>query len=677
MTHLEARDANIRNLTGLEHATNLKDLRLDRNAISDISVLAGLTDLTGLGLDENSISDISALAGLTNLTNLLIGGNNISDISVLAELTDLRGLSLYNTNISDISAITELTDLTRLWVDWNNISNLSPLVANIGLGEGDAVYLRGNPLSYKSINIHIPALKSRGVTVEFNTRTVERLLKISGDNQQGTVGEELTDPFVVEVQDRNGAVFAEVPVTFAVTRGNGTLSITSTTTDANGRAESRFTPSLNTAITTVTVEGISASVTFTTIIDIEFLLSVPAGTNLIHVPLKVTAVDGAEQPIASIADLYAALGGAETVNFLITYDFHMQAWLSYFGESDRGGPADRVLTDETGIVAGMKTSVTVRLTGTPLGTDGTSTITLNSGVNLVGLPLNAESLVRVSDLFTLDGIRGNVGVIIVTEGGEFQLVGRAGDLGDIPLTGGQGFILTAQQAATVSISGSVWDTFIEIPAAPLVTRKAGTTPVLGLRGSVVDEEGAFNTLGFRVTVKNLSNGKTVTGMTRDEEVGYQLTVVDIESGDATTIGDTLEITAQSPNPFIGVEPVQYTVTAEDVRQSLIQLPELVAYEIPAENQLLANYPNPFNPETWIPYRLADDAFVTLTIYDLNGRVARTIDMGYQTTAVYESRDKAIYWDGRNEFGESVASGAYFYHLSAGNYSATRKMLIIK
>ena len=188
LIRLEARDANIRNLTGLEHATNLKDLRLDRNAISDISVLAGLTDLTGLGLDENSISDISTLAGLTNLTNLLIGGNNISDISVLAGLTNLRGLSLYNTNISDISAITELTDLTRLWFDWNNISDLSPLVANMGLGKGDEVYVQGNPLSYLSIHTHIPTLKNRGVKIEFDNRTPTPPLKISGDNQQEVPG---------------------------------------------------------------------------------------------------------------------------------------------------------------------------------------------------------------------------------------------------------------------------------------------------------------------------------------------------------------------------------------------------------------------------------------------------------------------------------------------------------
>ena len=126
-----------------------------------------------------------------------------------------------------------------------------------------------------------------------------------------------------------------------------------------------------------------------------------------------------------------------------------------------------------------------------------------------------------------------------------------------------------------------------------------------------------------------------------------------------------------------MKPLQYTVTAEDVKRGLIQLTELVAYEIPTETELLPNYPNPFNPETWIPYRLAEDAFVTLTIYDQTGQVVRTLDVGHQIASAYENRSKAIYWDGRNEFGEGVASGVYFYHLSAGDYSATRKMVILK
>ena len=420
---------------------------------------------------------------------------------------------------------------------------------------------------------------------------------------------------------------------------------------------------------------------------VEYVLSIPAGISLIHLPLKVTAVDGVPNAITSIGDLYDALGGAENVSFLVTHDPQAPAqeeWRSYLGASGKGTPADATLTDDKGIIVSMKTPTSIRLSGTPLGTGGTSTITLHPGLNVVGLPLNDSAINRVSDLLALDGIKDNVRVIILSDNGEFKTVGRAGDPGDIEVTGGGAFILRAEQAATVTISGEGWTNVSGTTAAPLVRNadlhsllQRDMTPVLVLRGAIVDEATRFKVEGFRVTVKNLSTDRAVTGMTRAEEGGYQLTVVEIETGRAAQIGDTLEITAQSPNPFIGVESLRYTITAEDVKRSLIQLPELVVYEIPAATELLRNYPNPFNPETWIPYRLAEDAFVTLTIYDGTGHIVRTLDVGHQIAAVYESRSKAIYWDGRNEVGESVASGVYFYHLSAGDYSAIRKMVILK
>ena len=112
-------------------------------------------------------------------------------------------------------------------------------------------------------------------------------------------------------------------------------------------------------------------------------------------------------------------------------------------------------------------------------------------------------------------------------------------------------------------------------------------------------------------------------------------------------------------------------------QAIALLESVLAEMRPEKTVLLANYPNPFNPETWIPYHLAKDTFVVLTIYDGSGRVVRTLEVGHQTAAVYESRSKAVYWDGRNGLGEQVASGLYFYALTAGDYSATRKMLILK
>ena len=631
LTHLEAQKSNISNLTGLAFATNLRELRLhdnhitdisallnlthleglwlDNNAVSDISAVANLTNLTKLHLWKNSVSDLSPLAGLTKLTGLYLGGSSASDLSPLVGLTNLESLFLDGNGISDLSPLTGLTKLTRLALSnnsvsdlsplagltslkWmrlagNNITDLSPLVANTGLGEGDEVKVDGNPLSYTSINTHIPALRSRGVEVHANN---------------------LKPP------------------------------------------------------------------------TLEYLLSVSAGLNLIHVPLKVTAVNGVAKTLTSISDLYDALGGTDAVNVLITYEPSTQEWLSYFGVLDRGTANDKALTDQIGIIAGMKAPTPVRLTGKPLGNNGSSTIGLNQGLNLVGLPLRDSRTNRVSDLLSLDGIRGNVPGVLVTVDGRLEFVGQVGDPGDVPITGGQGFILMTQRATTVTLSGDGWSND-SATAAPLMARTGlpvrHTTPVLALKGSIVDEVSAVNRVGFRVAVKNLSTGRQVATTTSDAEAGYRLTVVDIETMRVAQVGDILDISAQSFNPFIGVEPLRYTVTAEDVKRSLIQLPELVAYEIPKETELLANYPNPFNPETWIPYRLAEDADVKLTIYDPSGRVVRSLDVGHRVAAVYESRSKAIYWDGRNEFSEQVASGVYFYHLNAGSYSATRKMIILK
>ena len=96
-----------------------------------------------------------------------------------------------------------------------------------------------------------------------------------------------------------------------------------------------------------------------------------------------------------------------------------------------------------------------------------------------------------------------------------------------------------------------------------------------------------------------------------------------------------------------------------------------------EDALLANYPNPFNPETWIPYQLSKASDVTVSIYSVNGHLIRMLDLGHQSAGVYQSKSRAAYWDGRNELGERVASGLYFYTLTAGDFTATRKMLIRK
>ena len=107
------------------------------------------------------------------------------------------------------------------------------------------------------------------------------------------------------------------------------------------------------------------------------------------------------------------------------------------------------------------------------------------------------------------------------------------------------------------------------------------------------------------------------------------------------------------------------------------LEQLLAALTPTETALLPNYPNPFNPETWLPYQLAESAAVTVRIYAANGSLVRMLALGLQPAGIYEGRSRAAYWDGRNAQGEPVASGVYFYTLQAGEFSATRKMVIRK
>ena len=122
---------------------------------------------------------------------------------------------------------------------------------------------------------------------------------------------------------------------------------------------------------------------------------------------------------------------------------------------------------------------------------------------------------------------------------------------------------------------------------------------------------------------------------------------------------------------------QLALTDPAYLRGITMLEQIFAALIPKETTLLANYPNPFNPETWIPYQLAKPANVTLTIYGVDGQIVRQLALGHQPAGWYQTRSRAAYWDGRNEFGEPMTSGIYFYTLTTDEFTATRKMLILK
>ena len=241
----------------------------------------------------------------------------------------------------------------------------------------------------------------------------------------------------------------------------------------------------------------------------------------------------------------------------------------------------------------------------------------------------------------------------------------------------------------------------------------GQLSLLGNPGTVDTPVGNIR-YRFLISLERVADGqfkvKAPKGATFDYEVGLE-----VENGEFVNLETNLFDTPITTIPFGSVESETITVTrtpgtTDPVTVRIATVPNvkdergnhhgyrleespdpLVVFAAGAgapaftehpstvveETALLSNYPNPFNPETWIPYQLAEAGDVTVTIYDMRGVVIRELGVGHQPMGVYRSRSRAVHWDGRNQFGEKVATGLYFYTLKAGDFTATRKMLIAK
>ena len=180
---------------------------------------------------------------------------------------------------------------------------------------------------------------------------------------------------------------------------------------------------------------------------------------------------------------------------------------------------------------------------------------------------------------------------------------------------------------------------------------------------------------------------TLVAQAIDAAGGGTNTLADLQAALAAAAA-ALEDVAAAPNVLSdGIAYRNVAAALADARKLDKDVPEAVLEEllhflaemgaIPEKTALLPNYPNPFNPETWLPYQLATPAEVTLSIYSVDGQLVRMLNLGHQPAGIYESRSRAAYWDGKNQHGEPVASGVYFYTLTAGEFTATRKMLIAK
>ena len=200
----------------------------------------------------------------------------------------------------------------------------------------------------------------------------------------------------------------------------------------------------------------------------------------------------------------------------------------------------------------------------------------------------------------------------------------------------------------------------------------------------VNDDGIVNIQDLvRVATSFGQTGENVADVNDDDIVNIQdLVLVAGAFGSGTAAAPTLHLQAIEGFDALEVQHLltqarEMSLTDPVYLRGIAVLEQLLASLLPGETALLSNYPNPFNPETWIPYQLAKPADVTLRIYAASGVLVRTLALGHQSAGIYQNRSRAAYWDGRNALGEKVASGIYFYTLSADDFTATRKMLIRK
>jgi hypothetical protein len=405
-----------------------------------------------------------------------------------------------------------------------------------------------------------------------------------------------------------------------------------------------------------------ASQTVSIITSVEFDLMLNAGFNLIAIPV-------ATESIQNVKELGDALG--DTWSLIISLDTSTGNFQSFTPTTPETAKSNIDITGSTGLIVSMRQANTLKLVGDPW-LEGD--INLNPGFNLIGIPLKNENLERVINLSNLLGDSVNLIISLDTETGNFQSFTPTTPetaKSNIIINGGVGLILSMKSADQISVTGEPWsnETKYMAPSREQALMNRTISPILELDGTVPVD-------GLSVTARNLSTGVVMTDATVDDG-WFSMTFVDFSSNGTAKIGDVFEVSFSDANAKVQVDSIRYTVTERDIQLGRIALGNMVAYAMLNRTELLQNWPNPFNPETWIPFKLKESSDVSITIHDVRGRIVRKLDLGYIPAGIYQTKAKAAYWDGTNDIGERVASGVYFYHLKSEGFSASRKMVILK
>ena len=211
------------------------------------------------------------------------------------------------------------------------------------------------------------------------------------------------------------------------------------------------------------------------------------------------------------------------------------------------------------------------------------------------------------------------------------------------------------------------------PAAPaLSTYKSAWAFVV-----TSDIQGMETGTAYTLVAENLRTGTIATENITNTAKRSSAVWADLNRKSVVEAGDKLKVALYDDNNRIVSGPFQRTVTTSDIRNAFLSLQLRIGDVQPQDTLLAQNFPNPFNPETWIPYQLSKATEVKIDIYDVSGRLVRSLDLGWQPTGSYMTPSSAAYWDGRNAVGERVASGIYFYTLQTSDFAATRRMVILK
>lgn len=652
LTDLEAHNADISDLTGLEFAINLVEIRCNNNLISDISPLAKLMRLRVIELRQNVINDLSPLTQLISLESLIVNGNSIVDLSPVEGLINLRGLEISDNLISDLSPIAGLIKLDRIRMSENPPLDISPLA---GLTNLRSFHSWGTPiLSGLSALARLPKLTEIDICGG-DLSDLSAFEGLTGLKRLELAGNEISD--ISPLASLTGLTHLNLRHNQIVDVSPLAALNTLTQIDLHDNEILDFSP----------LDMLPGSVFITRSDNPGFTRATPKIEGpWLWIILPTDGMSGSKAA-DSEKDFLGQVSGGSVTELKIATQGAMEGdtvgdkvWT--VGElSKRGGNNINELVNTAGLGMGnIDHHVAYGSVNLDSPREQNTKMFVGSG-DAVKVWLNGKLVHKNAIDRDAEGYQENFRVTL-KQGTNTLLVAVYEGKGW--WSGFFGFDAGTEY--------TVWTQSAPIPLKPL---------------SVADmnEDGFVSILDLILVARDFERNKPInprTDINGDGKINILDLIMVASSIDATGLAAP---SARVANNQISSAVIQAWITQAQIeddgslafQQGIANLQRLLASFAPKETVLLANYPNPFNPETWLPYQLSRSAKVQIHIYAANGVLIRTLDLGHQPAGTYHQRSRAAYWDGKNEQGEPVASGVYFYTLTAGDFTATRKMLIRK